>query len=220
MKRLETIVSEEKSSWKYDVLYSCPYVIVFGKTRIDEYECFAVLPVLNHRFNILVSEKENLVIHNIPSSFPYMDLVMNTCMFFIGETKCSENDLCKVLWHTYYYGGYIVFIKIGEEIHPLNIEVVNTEKLVFYYKPIKESFTPEHSYKFLSLLGIALRLGEIKLVKNLCQEPNCVYRGNSLVLKTLNGELVIMEKNGVKHLPEYYYIVPDNNPARNVVKIN
>jgi len=57
-------------------------------------------------------------------------------------------------------------------------------------------------------------------VKNLCQEPNCVYRGNSLVLETLNGELVIMDKNGVKHIPEYYYIVPDNNPVRNVVKIN
>ncbi len=220
MKRLETIVPERKGHWKYDVLYSCPYIIMLGKTRIDKYKCFAVLPVLNHRFNILVGEEENLVIHNIPSSFPYMDLVMNTCMFFIGETKCSENDLCKVLWHTYYYGGYIVFIKINKEIHPLNIEVVNTEKLVFYYKPDKKPLIPEHSYEFLSLLGIALRLGEIKIMKNLCREPSCVYRDNSLVLETLNGEVVIMEKEHSRHMPGYYYIVPDNNPARNVVKIN
>ncbi len=219
MKRLETIVPERKGHWKYDVLYSCPYVIMLGKTRIDKYECFAVLPVLNHRFNILIGEKENLATHNIPSSFPYIDLVLNTCMFFIGETKCNENDLCKVLWHTYYYGGYIIFIKINKEIHPLNIEVINTEKLVFYYKPFKKQLIPEYSYEFLSLLGTALRLGKIKLVKNLCRKPSCIYRDNAIVLETLNGQLVIMKKNGVKYLPEYYYIVPDNNPARNVIKI-
>lgn len=218
MKRLETIVPKEKSSWKYNILYSCPYVIVLGRTRISDYECVSVLPILNYRFNILLGKNNYRIVHNIPSDFPYKDLLINACRFFTGESKCI-NDLCDVFLYTYYYGGYIIFIKINNKLHPLNIEVVNSERLAFYFKPSDKTSIPEYSYDFLSLLGVALRLGDVDLVENLCKEPNCTYSSDSILLRTLNGELIITKKKHTKHVEDYYFIVPDNNPVRNVVKV-
>ena len=207
--------------WSYRELFSCPFTLILGSYEYLDLKGYVVMSVLNYRLNLLVSQSGEIrVLSNIPQA-SWRDFTFKLCSA-IATNKLSDLytvDLVRA--YSMFYSGICSFLIYGNNILPVTIDFVNTEKYYFYLEPytgVSTSIlnTSRGKLEDWIIFQTALRSGEFDLLIKACKnlEPSsvsseeCNIRSDCGVLKITKRKLEISS---------YLRIIPDNTPLRHIV---
>ena len=204
---------DSNGKWRYEWLYSCPAVLVLGAFKLHGYKGLVTLPLVYPRA-IILGVKDNTLTYNDIPQYMFGDKILDICRNLSKGVLKLEGFLEKALFTTMYYGGYNLLLEHNSDIIPLSIELVNTDKFLFYYRHVKENQVVEREVSSWILLGTGLRTGYKELVLKACKVLGFEANGTCF-LKIHEGELVIITKPFKNK--DYVRVVPDNNPLRHVI---
>ncbi|MEM1826155.1 MAG: hypothetical protein QXX35_05315 [Desulfurococcaceae archaeon] len=201
--------------WRYSSLISCPSIVILGEFKYRDTYGYVLLPLVYPRVNIGVRNGKLEVISRIPNSF-LGEIVEKVCKNILcSQNYVSTDFLENVVYKTMFYGGYIVYLKTGNEAIPLTIELINTDKYKFYYRHVDGNKQTNASLEDWIVFGSSLRTGFEETMFSICRDIGSVEE-NKCFLKTLMGELIITTK--IINTVEFHRVVPDNSPMRYVIK--
>ncbi len=200
--------------WRYEWLISCPHVVFMSTGQWHGHRLYVGIPLVNSRTNIFEIKGKTLVKTTPSPPREHKTLCENYCMeilnnstgttIFLESLRMSEDPVIR----TAYYGGFNVFIDVGEK------EIVTSEIVAdnIYVYLDKE---PISSYKIIGpelgnliVLAISLRKGDLRK-----------YWGTQVVglRDDITGELLVFSENII---PGKRLFKVDNIGIRHVVKSN
>ncbi|MEM0356126.1 MAG: hypothetical protein QXT88_03870 [Desulfurococcaceae archaeon] len=200
-------------NWIYDWMISCPAILVLGETRYRNYKGLVTLTLLYPRAIVMSREGSIRVINTIPE-YLHRVIIEEICLDMLENER--KDMVGEAFRKTMFYGGYNVFLMNNNGyLHNVVFELVNTSKIFLYIRRIIGKLVVS-SLEHWILFGVGLRTGDFQLVIESCSEIGRV-EDDKCYIESMNYELLVTNVNVA--VEGFTRIIPDNNPARHVVKL-
>lgn len=206
--------------WSYRELFSCPFTLILGSYEYRDLKGYIVMPILNYRLNLLISRSGEIkVLSNIPQ-IDWRNSTFKLCSAIATNKLSDLYTIDLVRAYSMFYGGICNFLIYENNILPVTIDFINTEKYYFYLEPHIDVNTPISKGKLEDwiILQTALRSGDFDLLVKACKNltpsnvssEECNIRSDCGVIKITRRKF---EKSS------YLRIIPDNTPLRHIIAL-
>ncbi|MCC6053065.1 MAG: hypothetical protein LM569_02570 [Desulfurococcaceae archaeon] len=208
--------------WSYRELYSCPLTLLLGVFEYSDLKGYVIMPILNLRVNLLTTRSGEVKVYsNIPISH-WREHTVKLCASIASNQVSSLNKVDQAKVYSMFYGGVGSYIVYKDELIPVAVDFVDTDKF-FFYLEINSNMhletTTSGRLEDWIIFQAALRSGELPLLVSSCRSlSRYIGSGESCTITTDLGVLRITRER--LEGDRYLRVVPDNTPLRHVVVVD
>jgi hypothetical protein len=204
------------NGWAYDYMLSCPSILTIGYPSWEGMSGIALLTLLYPRVTLLRGKNGLRIVGDVPPEYGG-SRIREYCMG-IMEGRLQDGSFDPYV-NAMFMGGFNVYLNHEGRSILIAYELVNTEKLSFYFKPRRMGVPGVKSTSIgdWAVFAAALREGDLGLLREACRRTG-LEGDNSCIIDTGSGTLLITGKS-TSTPQDFSRILVDNNGLRNVVKI-